>query len=253
MPQCNSPHDLKIWQLVLNAANELGMEIFTANDIVQKIHDANPDVNETSIRTYVIGMSPNHPTSHHYASTRRNHPCFEYLGNGKYRILKENNEQTTKELAVKIPNSLKNSREMFLEKYESNITTWVKENQNMLISGRKNYRWKNDSLAESIEKRNNLSRLIVLSRIKNNGGVDRDTLDAIMAWGFPNPLFPERDEVKCLEITREAYNLLDNGKPSEALVKLMLVRGVGISRASKVIGLFDQNYFVIYDSSVGNA
>ncbi len=92
-----------------------------------------------------------------------------------------------------------------------------------------------------------------MSRIKNNGGTDRETLDNIMAWGFPNPLFPERDEDACLRITREAFTLLDEGKPDAAMLKLMSIDGVGVSRASKIIGLSDQNSLTIYDSRVGAA
>ncbi len=141
----------------------------------------------------------------------------------------------------------------FLEKYGNLIAAWAKENRDALLIGRRNYRWQHESLSESIDRRNNLSKLLVLSRIKNNGGVDRQTLDAIMAWGFPNPLFPERNEQKCLDVTKEAFYLLDDGKPAEAVLKLMSINAVGISRATKIIALFDQNNYAIYDSRVGNA
>jgi hypothetical protein len=251
MPEYNSPsEDLKIWQIVLKAAREVGKEIFMANDIVKKIHETKPDVPATSIRTYVIAMAPKHPSYHHYST---HHPYFEFLGAGKYRLLKAIDSPSPQENTIGMPNTLKNSKDSFLKKHGALIAVWTKKNQNALISGRKNYRWKNKSLIESLEKRNHLSRLIVLSRILNNGGVDRDTLDSIMEWGFPNnPLFAERDPNKCLEITRKAFNLLDEGKPSEAICKLLSPH-VGISRASKIIGLFDQNYFAIYDSRVGLA
>jgi hypothetical protein len=260
MPEHNfSNENLKIWQLVLKAAHEVGTEIFSANDIVDNVLETNPNANETSIRTYVIGMSPNHPTSHHYPSTRKNHPYFDFLGDGKFRLLKDGNQQlSTVDLAnASVNNATKPARTLkqeFFEKNHEKIDSWTEENQAALVSGRKRYCWKNKSLLESLEIRNSLSRLIVKSRVRNNGGVDRDTLDEIMAWGFPNePVFPERDSNKCLEITREAFNLLDEGKPSDAVLKLMPINGVKISRASKVIGLFDQNYLAIYDSRVGNA
>jgi|GEM_PF-2488384 hypothetical protein len=141
----------------------------------------------------------------------------------------------------------------FNQKYAATIIVWTKENRNALVVGRRNYRWKDKNLPESLDRRNELQKRLVLSRIRNVGGVDLATLDAIMAWGFPNPLFPERDEQKCLRVTREAFSLLDQGKPSEAILKLMTIEHVGISRASKIIGLFDQNYFAMLDSRVGSA
>jgi hypothetical protein len=77
-----------IWQLVAEAANSLEKEIFSASDIVDKVHETQPDVIEISIKSNVIAMTPNHPFSGHWASTRKNHPYFYYLGNGKFRLLK---------------------------------------------------------------------------------------------------------------------------------------------------------------------
>src|SRR3972149_1147693 len=85
MPEYNAPSDnLTRWQIVLKAAQELGKEIFTASDLVKKIHESRPDVPATSIRTYVIAMAPKHDSYHHYTS---HHPCFEYFGNGKYKLM----------------------------------------------------------------------------------------------------------------------------------------------------------------------
>lgn len=71
---------LKVWQIVLEAAKELEKEIFTAKDIVKKVHETRPDVPATSIRPYVIAMAPKHPSYHHYPT---HHPYFEYLGKGR--------------------------------------------------------------------------------------------------------------------------------------------------------------------------
>lgn len=81
-----------IWQLVSEAANSLEKEIFTASDIVNKVHETQPEVIEISIKSNVIAMAPNHPFSWHWISTRKNHPYFFYLGDGKFRLLKENDD-----------------------------------------------------------------------------------------------------------------------------------------------------------------
>lgn len=92
----------------------------------------------------------------------------------------------------------------------------------------------------------------MLSRIRNGGGLDLETLDKIMAWGGFPP-FPLRDDAEVLEITREAFSYLDKGDLQKTILRLLLIRGIGISSASKIIGLFDQNHLAIYDSRVGKA
>ncbi|MCJ7423496.1 hypothetical protein MUP01_04405 [Candidatus Bathyarchaeota archaeon] len=244
-----------IWMIVLEAARAIEKESFTAKDIIEEVHEKHPEIPATSISAYVIAMAPNHPSYHYYPT---HHPYFEFLGYGEYRLM--NNDglpiaeaQTSTQSKLEKTPLAENTKDAFLQKHGHITVSWTKQNSDALIAGRKNYRWKNSSLVESIEKRNQLSRLIVLSRIRNNGGVDRDTLDRVMEWGFPNnPQFAERDQNRCLEITRQAFNLLDEGKTSDAICRLMSFPMI-ISRASKIIGLFDQNYFAICDSRVGLA
>jgi hypothetical protein len=207
----NTPYELTRWQLVLKASQELGQEIFSANDIVKKVQESKQDVPATSVRTYVIAMAPNHPSYHHY---QIRHPHFEFLGSGKYRLLSKEGLSPTTIPPVTLSktgmtSAGENAKNDFLQKYKNLIDSWVKEHKDSIIAGRKDYRWKDSSLAESLEKRNHLTRLIVQSRIKNNGGVDLATLDRIMEWGFPrNPQFTPRDTNKCLEVTCQAFNLL---------------------------------------------
>jgi hypothetical protein len=79
-----------IWQIVAEAAESLMKEVFTASDIVDKVHQTQPEIPEISIKSYVIAMAPNHSFSGHWGSTRKNHPYFYYLGNAKFRLLKPN-------------------------------------------------------------------------------------------------------------------------------------------------------------------
>jgi hypothetical protein len=291
----------RIMQIVLEAAKGSGKDIFTATDVIYKVHESLPNMPPTTIRTYILAMS---------SSRDSVHPYFDLLGNESYRLINRFAEvpappsaqvsappiaespqmpapQTPPEtidepqtspqqppifvvpatpvsaavLEIPKPKPPKpaeasvgpKTKEEFNQKYGATIIVWTKENRNALVIGRRNYRWKDKNLPESLDKRNELQKRLVLSRIRNVGGVDLATLDAIMAWGFPNPLFPERDEPKCLRVTREAFSLLDQGKPSEAIMKLMTMEHVGIGRASKIVGLYDQNYFAMLDSRVGSA
>ena len=72
-----------------------------------------------------------------------------------------------------------------------------------------------------------------------------------MGGGFNQ--FPLRDPESVLSITTEAFSQLDEGNSSGAVHKLMSIHRVGISRASKIIGLSDQDSYCIYDSRVGTA
>ncbi len=292
----------RIMQVVLESAKSLEKDIFTANDVIYKVHESLPNMPATTIRTYVLAMSSMRDSVH---------PYFDFLGNESYRLISKTAEvptpppqvsappiaspvpvpepvQTPPQIQLiepqpapqlapvlvvpatpvssavvevpkpKPPKPLEapigpKTKAEFNQKYAATIIIWTKENRNALVIGRRNYRWKDKNLPESLDKRNGLQKQLVLSRIRNVGGVDLATLDAVMTWSFPNPLFPERDEQKCLHVTRDAFGLLDQGKPSDAILKLMTIEGVGISRASKIIGLFDQNYLATLDSRVGSA
>jgi hypothetical protein len=91
-----------------------------------------------------------------------------------------------------------------------------------------------------------------MSRIRNGGAVDLDTLDKVIMWGFKQR-FPKRAPKEALKVTKEAFDYLDEGNLKQAMIILMGIPGVGISRASKILGLFDQEILCIYDSRVGKA
>jgi len=159
--------------------------------------------------------------------------------------------KSLKEKSIYIPPA-RNTKDIFLQQYKESIVSWTMKNFAAIISGRKNYSCNNKPLIESIEERNQISRLLVLSRIKNKGGVDVETLDRVMSWGGFGS-FPLRDNDEVLRITFRTFNLLDRGNLGGAILELLSINGVGISKASKVIGLFDQNQLAIYDSRVGKS
>jgi len=65
--------------------------------------------------------------------------------------------------------------------------------------------------------------------------------------------FPLRDNDEVLKITSEAFKLLNEENLAGAIPELLSMKGVGISIASKIIGLLNQNWLAIYDSPVGTA
>lgn len=78
-----------IWKLVSDAADKIGKNVFSASDIVKKVHETNPDVPDDTIKTIVVGMTPNHPARIKYPISRNNHPYFFFLKNRKYRLLEQ--------------------------------------------------------------------------------------------------------------------------------------------------------------------
>lgn len=80
-----------IWQNILNAAKEIGIEKFTVRDIVKKIRDKSIVITEITVQAHMIGMAPNHPSSINKPFLRENFPVFEYLGNGLYKIVDDFN------------------------------------------------------------------------------------------------------------------------------------------------------------------
>jgi hypothetical protein len=116
----------------------------------------------------------------------------------------------------------------------------------------KRYSWHGESFEKSVRKRDQLETAINESRKRNSGGVDLRTLDQICLWGF-GQRFPLRDQQAAINSTREAFENADEEDYYKAVRTLMNISGVGISRASKIIGLSDQNRLCIYDSRVGHA
>jgi hypothetical protein len=140
----------------------------------------------------------------------------------------------------------------FLKKYKQTILDWTKANQSRLIEARKNYSWKDKEAQTCLTERDEIRKSIDFSRSQNSGGIDLVTLDLIMSWGGFGK-FPLRNEQKVLDITRQVFDYVEHDKLSEAVNTLLAIDGVDISQASKIIGLFDQDRFCIYNSIVGNA
>ena len=52
-------------QIVLESAKSLGKDIYTADDVVDKVHESLPNLPSISILTYVLAMSSNRDSTHH--------------------------------------------------------------------------------------------------------------------------------------------------------------------------------------------
>lgn len=175
--------------------------------------------------------------------TQRNVQAIKYVGIAEGPIKTAPAERVEKTTDAKSD---------FVSRHKNSIIEWTEKNEDKIISGRHAYGWKNKSTLQCVKERNDLSKAIIQSRIRNSGGVDLDALDKIAKWGFGID-FPLRDPEGALNVTRDAFTYLDNGNLKEAVKILLALNKVGISLASKVIGLFDQENLCVYDSRVGAA
>ncbi len=146
------------------------------------------------------------------------------------------------------------TKEFYLEKFRETILNWISEKETEILDvlDKKKYSVGCKSFESSIRERNQLEMAINESREKNNGGVDLATLDRICRWGF-NMRFPERNPDEVIKVTRKAFESADNHDFYDAAFEMMKPKGVNISRASKIIGLSNQEELCIYDSRVGHA
>ena len=75
-----------VWQIIYEAAKELKLKTFAPIDLIRKVHEKNIQIPTVTIQTYVIAMTPNHPSSYHYPTTRKLHGYFTYLGKGRFQL-----------------------------------------------------------------------------------------------------------------------------------------------------------------------
>jgi hypothetical protein len=143
-------------------------------------------------------------------------------------------------------------KETFLVQHKTRIHEWTEKHKDELIDARLNYSWKKNTRTECEQSRNQVSRTIIESRIKNCGALDLEALDAVMKWGFGVP-FPDRDIEKVMNLTKKAFSYLDKGDLPQAALTLNKFHRVAIATTSKIIGLYDQENLCIYDSRVGLA
>lgn len=145
------------------------------------------------------------------------------------------------------------TKKYYVEKFKATILNWIedKETEILEVLDKKKYSVGCKSFDASVKERNQLETTINESRERNNGAVDLATLDKICLWGFKRK-FPLRNPNEIIKITRKAFESVDKENYYDAIFELMKIRGVGISRASKIIGLSNQEKLCIYDSRVGH-
>lgn len=83
------------------------------------------------------------------------------------------------------------------------------------------------------------------------GFLTKDTFDRVLAWGFGRGSRLQDAEIRAA--TRKAFALLDRGDEAGAVERLRELSGIGVSRATKILALSDQDNLGIYDSRAAAA
>lgn len=117
---------------------------------------------------------------------------------------------------------------------------WFDRHAEDLVRWRAAYAWPGGGVG-----RDDLERMIVKD-LRHMGCVSGETFDEVLHWGFGRRSGLTDDEIR--EATKTAFTRLDEGDLAGAASTLMKLPGIGISRASKVLSLSDQQNLGVYDS-----
>jgi hypothetical protein len=120
-----------------------------------------------------------------------------------------------------------------------------------ILEWKTNYQWpKNTSYQDAIKIRNELEEIIKRD-LTERGFLSKRVVDKIFLWGFNKRA--ENNEKEIAIQTQKAFTFLSQNLLRSAAIELTQLKGVGISRATKIIALSNQDDFAIYDSRTGHA
>lgn len=147
----------------------------------------------------------------------------------------------------------------FRERFEKLIIEWFKGRENevlhVMLDVNETPIWNGKSYRKVMEERNELENKVKESRKRNNGGINKDMAIEILRWGHASvePLSKIGNE-EFIQLTQDVLKLAEQDKYFDAAYKLMkkIYKSGGISGATKLIGLSNQDKLCIYDSRVGH-
>lgn len=134
----------------------------------------------------------------------------------------------------------------FLNTYRDALTSFWGEVRHQLLGWKSKYQWPLGATVEAaLSKRNELERMI-RHDLDQQGYLLKRTFDSVIKWGFGTDSGCSDEEIR--QATKAAFRNLQTNRVVEAASELVQLPKIGISRASKVLALSDQNEFGIYDS-----
>lgn len=115
-----------------------------------------------------------------------------------------------------------------------------------ILSWKNSYEWpKNVKLESAIAFRNELE-LLVNRDLHHYNYLSKKVFDRVIVWGFGSN--SNNSEAEIRESTKKAFYYLKQDRIELAAIEIVKMKGIGISRASKVLAISNQNDYGIYDS-----
>ncbi len=143
-----------------------------------------------------------------------------------------------------------------LEKYQSFldgkheiIDNYFSRYKQKIVDAWRNYQWPLGMSRDiSLSHRNELEAAMQKDLSEHHGAISKSVFTDVEVWGFGQSKIKDITSMVIEDTTRKAFELLRQGKLREAARTLRSLKGVGISRASKLLALSNQNIYGIYDS-----
>ncbi|MBZ5653673.1 MAG: hypothetical protein LAO56_00185 [Acidobacteriia bacterium] len=137
------------------------------------------------------------------------------------------------------------SESMFLEAHRNALNCFWDQVKSHVIEWKSGYEWGGVRGQAALEERNKIERKIRMD-LAGQRCLSKATFDSVMNWGFKRDSECSEEEIN--RATHFAFQRLEEDRLGEAARELVKLRNVGISRATKVLALSDQNELGIYDS-----
>jgi len=137
------------------------------------------------------------------------------------------------------------SERTFIERHGDALSRFWNGIKGEIGKWKSHYEWPPGcKLQAAVEKRNALEQQVQADL--KRGDLSKDVFDSIMVWGFGAGSRCSGEQIS--EAARRAFGHLQADRISEAAKALVELPGIGISRATKVLALSNQNELGIYDS-----
>jgi hypothetical protein len=134
----------------------------------------------------------------------------------------------------------------FLDAHRETLTCFWDQVKSRLLDWKSQYEWPRGVTGEAAwDERNKLEQSL-RSDLDTHGFLSKATFDSVMKWGFKRGSSCSEEEIN--QATGLAFRHLKQDRLGDAARELVKLRNVGMSRASKVLALSDQNELGIYDS-----
>src|SRR5260370_23729113 len=134
----------------------------------------------------------------------------------------------------------------FITRHESALSEYWDRIKRFLPDWKSSYQWpRGVTFRSAVARRSELERKI-REELGSQGNLSKETFDSVLVWGFGASSSCSDAEIR--QATRRAFESLASNEIAQAARELVKLFRAGISRASKILALSDQQGFGIYDS-----